>query len=281
MIDEKILNHPLFDAQAKEESGLYETIEQRLTEAGVQYPDFAPFEAPKETHVISWDSERDEFTATGLDGTWERIEHVYDHIQSLGRRHEADFDESALTSPEVDSALGKDMVFLKSHKSHSRLLIGPVNHRNIAFYHYYGFLRTAKAYIAEPSNFLLAYSFLENHPAFWTRHDPEKYPYDWATSSGLSSLWVSPMVDDEGNTVIAMEHGSSVPPEYKTRYHDTALDVWAPTFEEAYIKLAAKLHKYFYLDGTKREDVPYIPQAWEVEVADRLAKHDAEMKAND
>lgn len=282
MINEILLNDALFDESHENEKGFYESVETRLADLGIPYPAFAEIEPAKICHTIFWSEKAQEYTASGLDLSWERLEDAYKHIHSMD--HDADFDESALNSPDVESSLGSDMVFLKpvpADAPSGGLLIGPVNHREIAFYHYYGFLRTAKAYLADPSDFLKSYYFLQGHPAFWMRSEPERFPYAWNTSSGTASISSYPSVDPEGNVVISMEHGSAVPPERAMRYHDPRLDVWAPTFEKAYIEMAERTHKYFTLDGEKREDVHYDPQPWEVEVSKRLGRYNEESKAND
>jgi hypothetical protein len=282
MIDEEVLKDSLFSDSHENEKGFYESVESRLTALGISYPEFAEIEPSPTCHTISWSEENEEYTASGLDLSWERLEDAYRHIQKMG--HDAAFDDSALNSPDVESSLGADMVFLKPDTEDARsagLLIGPVNHREIAFYHYYGFLRTAKAYTEDPTDFLKSYYFLQGHPAFWTRSDPERFPYSWNTSSGTASISSFPTVDRDGNVVISMEHGSAVPPLRASRYHDPRLDVWAPTFEQAYIEMAARTHKYFTLDGEKREDVHYEPQPWEVELSKRLGRYNEESKAND
>lgn len=277
MIEDSILQNPLFDDIHEDEAGFYDSVEQRLAEIGVPYPEFVEFQKPAERRAIFWHADTKEYTAEGTDGleySWESLSNAYRELEAMG--FDADFDESVFSSPEVSSNLKSDMIFMKPRREgdpSAELLIGPVNTRRIDFYGYYSFLRTAKAYLEEPSDFLRAYYFLNGHPAFWTRPNPEKFPFEWSTSTGNSLISMYPSSDQEGNVVISLEHGASYPPERKTRYHDTRLDTFAPTYEEAIVALAEKTHRYFHLDGAKREGIEYIPQAWEVEVAKRLDEY--------
>jgi len=285
MINDSILNDPLFADKANEEDGFYDSVEQRLSAIGVSLPEFFTFEPAKERRVIVWNPEAQEYTTEGPDGvgySWERLSNAYREIEHMG--FDADFDESVLSSPDVESSLGTDMIFMKPEREgapSAELLIGPVNNRGIQYYHYYSFLQTAKTYLEESSDFLRSYQFLRMHPAFWTRPDAERNPYYWNTDGGVSSASLSVTQDDKGNVVICLEHGAAVPPERTMRYHDPRLDVYAPTFEQAIIDLAAETHKYFALDGDERPDVDYTPQPWEVEVAKRLDSYKGSMKADD
>ena len=52
----------------------------------------------------------------------------------------------------------------------------------------------------------------------------------------------------------------------QAHYHDYRLDVWADTFEQAFIELAAMVHKFFDHQGVERPDVPHVKPAWALEL---------------
>lgn len=283
MIDDSILDNPLFDPAVSNEKGFYDTVGQRLADIGVPYPEFVTFEPPQERRVITWHSDTKEYTALGKDGleySWERLSNAYRELEKMG--FDAEFDESVLSSPEVESSLGTDMIFMKPERKgapSAEVLLGPVDSDRIDFYHYYSFLQTAKAYLEDPSDFLRSYQFLRMHPAFWVRPKAETHPYYWSTDGGVASADLSVTQDKEGQVVICLEHGASVRPERTMRCHDPRLDVYAPTFEQAIIELAGLTHKFFFLDGDSRPNVDYTPQPWEVELAKRLDSYDKAMEA--
>jgi hypothetical protein len=272
MINDDVLDLSIFTESHDDDEGFYVNIEKHLNDVGIEFPSFITFEEVKPLHEISWTAAG--YAATGIEGNWPHIEELYDHIERE-LQHDASFHKSIIGSPDVEDDLG-GMVFLKDAEGRgsSRMLIGPVNKRQMSVYKYYGFLKTAKAWLAKQDDLLLAYSFLELHPAFWSRSASqiERHPHEWKMESGLGSLWTGLSRKDDGENVIMFEIGAAVEPARVMHYHDTRLDVWAPTFENAYVQLAQKVHQYFYLDGDSRPDAPYTPQDWEVEVADRLDK---------
>lgn len=283
-MDDKILESPIFDSENEEtqSAGFYQSIETHLNEAGAFYPDFMTFEQEKDKCVISWSKETG-YTATGVEGSWDSLAAIYDHIEGE-LFMDADFDMSVRQSPDVhkpENARENGVVFLKPEGNNPgvRGLIPSVDHRNIDVYGYYGFLCTAKEWLKKQEDMVLAYAFLQHHPAFWYRPDPETRPNQWVTDNGLHSLWVCPTYNDEGKTVVMMEHGAAVPPARDHHYHDPRLDVWAPTFEDGYVQTAKLLHKYFALDGSERKDIPYKPQKWEVELQERLDDYAEQDKA--
>ena len=280
MMDDTILENPLFNNdEAKEnDADFYENIEKHLASIGVSLPEFYTFDKPKKKHVISW-SEDAGYTATGLQGTWKSLAEIYDYIEDK-LKHDADFDVSARQSPQADCKDGEQrmgMVFLKALDGERsvRGLIGPIDYRQMAYYSYYSFLMCAKEWLAHPDDVVLAHSFLQHHPVFWSRHSPDTRPNEWDTDNGLSSLWVQPTYNDAGETVFMMEHGAAVPPLRREHYHDPRLDVWESTYEKALIKTAVLTHRFFALDGSERKDVPYTPQAWEVELQERLNEYNS------
>lgn len=273
MIPDDILNRDIFTDNHDNNPDFFHNIEKYLNASGISFPSFVTFEEVKPIHEISW-TEETGYVAEGVDGEWESIEELADFIER-DLKHDAKFHDSILGSPDVEDDLG-GMVFLKDKEDRgsSRMLLGPVDKRGLAVYKYYSFLGGAKAWLENQDDMVLAYSFLESHPAFWSRSRSQidRFPHEWKMDQWLSGVWIGLSRKENGENVIMLEHGAAVEPDRVMHYHDTRLDVWAPTFEEAYIQLAKNVHKYFYLDGEARPDIPYTPQDWEVEVADRLAK---------
>lgn len=139
-------------------------------------------------------------------------------------------------------------------------------------------------YEADPTSFYAAYDFIDSHPAFWTCEDGGWF---WRTSGHCARVdqMVMRVDREEDNAeaypqgyVIALETGAHVGPDehtgvehaYTAHYHDYRLDVYALTFEEAYVKLAALVHKFFNPDGTERPDVAHDKPEWVEELERRV-----------
>lgn len=143
---------------------------------------------------------------------------------------------------------------------------------HLALYQYLEWLFLAEKYYKNPEDFLLSYRFVKSHPAFWYRHNAESnyWTHDY------TRMWMEISRKDDGELVYMFEGGSAVPPNRTEHYHDPRLDVWAPSFEDGYIQFAALVDKFFYIDGSERENVPYIKQDWEIEVERRIKDYDEE-----
>ena len=74
---------------------------------------------------------------------------------------------------------------------------------------------------------------------------------------------------ETGSHLNKVEDGGKL---YQEHYHDYRLDVWANTFEQAFIKLAAKVYKFFDHQGVERPNVPHIKPAWVLELDERIAE---------
>lgn len=154
-------------------------------------------------------------------------------------------------------------------------------------------LRCHIRYQADPASFYNAYHFVDAHPAFWHRHAEwaERFPWDWETAGHCArvSQYVMKVEKEEDNPeaypqgyVIALETGCHVEtvdphfprPAYTSHYHDYKLDVYELTFELAFIELARLVDKFFYIDGTKKEDVDHVKPAWIVELEYRMEELD-------
>lgn len=271
MINDSVLEHEIFVDRDNRPDDFFTNIEFYLHQAGVEMPSFYTFKEVKPFNEISWSAEKG-YTATGVEGSWDSMSELNDHIENvLG--NDVTFHRSALKSPDVEDNLGGDMIFLKDklNKGSARMLFSPPPYRALAHWHYYQFLGTARYWLENQTDMVAAYSFLESHPAFWSRHTME-HPDTWAQDKGLSGLWIDVSKRQDGSPIVMLEHGSAVEPERIRHYHDPRLDVYADSFEEAYIQLAKKVHEFFALDGSERPDTDYEPQPWEQEVQERLEK---------
>jgi hypothetical protein len=270
MLNDDILNHAIFNQDGlPDDESSFHNIETILADAGVTYPAKVTWEDPKPVVTIKYNKEYGVFTADGMRERWDSIITAYDSLDK--RNVDIEFDESIRESPEVDDDSGLTMLGIKQKGTNfHRGLIGRVDSRPLDFNTYYSFLLVAKAWIADQDNWVLAYNFIQLHPVFWSCPRPEQYPHQWDFDSGHGSLWVAVSTNKDG-PVVMMEHGSSVPPRHNHHYHDFRLDVWAPSFENGYVQMAQKVHKFFTLDGEERPDIEYQKTQLEVDIDDRLA----------
>lgn len=127
-------------------------------------------------------------------------------------------------------------------------------------------------------DFLSAYYFIDQHPAFWTRLKHEK-TFQWHTADGRPDT-IIPCRDDTGQVCISLETGGHVEPAYTEHYHDYRLDVTEPTFEEAIVALAKRVDEIFDETGCERPEAPeYPPPAYLVEALEALKRHEERKKA--
>lgn len=137
--------------------------------------------------------------------------------------------------------------------------------KDLAIRAYLGFLFLAEAYYKNPTDFVLSFNWVKAHPAFWTRHEYD--PTSWCTN--YSTYWFD-ITQNDGEVVYMLEAGAAVQPERTTHYHDLRLDVYAPSFEDGFIRLAALVDKFFHLNGSEREKVSYIPSELEKTLTRRV-----------
>lgn len=142
---------------------------------------------------------------------------------------------------------------------------------------YHQFLQLNDEYLSNPNDFTLAYNWLERHPAFWKKLDGAAKFERWSYENGLEFLGTRVHRDEEHATpVIRLRHGAMVEPERTMRYHDPRLNVNASSFEEAYIQLAALVHKFFDEKGAERENVEYEKNEEEIALDLIFARYDNE-----
>lgn len=247
MIDDKILEHPIFDRKFETEEE-FNTIEQTLAEAGIFMPEKFTWEPVKKVRTISYDAERKVFfTETGK--TNEDIEELYESIRKKDR--DVIFDDSVFQVEGIKRGVlgGADIKIRRGW----RMLFEHHSPRPLAFHNYFSFLRLSKKWLANQDDWVAAYNFIQFHPMFWHVPNFEKYPYNWNTENGHNDIWVCVAHNDDG-PVVMLEGGRSVEPHHNHHYHDHFLDVYGKNFEDAYIQFAKKIHEYHYLDGTERKN---------------------------
>lgn len=116
---------------------------------------------------------------------------------------------------------------------------------------YRKWLETDAEYRKNPKDWVLAYNWIQDHPAFWTRQTDEK-TWHWNTSKGVR--FYTTVFYNKKKPMVAFETGGHTP-GYTETYHDLELDVYAKSFEKAYVKLAKRIDKFFNVDGTEKEGV--------------------------
>lgn len=108
---------------------------------------------------------------------------------------------------------------------------------------------TTPEYDANPDDFVTAHQWLSAHPAFWVKSGPEK-SFHWDTENGLKNMSVNVYLDDDGKTVVFLEHGIHLD-DYTGYYHDPRIFALKETFEKSILSMAKKVRKVYGLDGTE------------------------------
>ena len=180
----------------------------------------------------------------------------------------------------IDDALGGDQIFptvsdeLKSGKDDTdRRVRGFLSftfddRERIDKYSYWVFLQINEQYEKDREDWVTAYRWLKNHPAFYHRY--ESNMNDWATDDGLDDIYQNVGRDDQGGALVKLEHGTwEGKGRTGQRSVDFRLSVTASSFEEAFVLLAKRVRKNFSTDGVdygKQEDLP----VWYEELVARL-----------
>jgi hypothetical protein len=188
---------------------------------------------------------------------------------------------------EIDENIeGEDSLFLSYPSERSRLytlVLGSSDKNRLMRLQsdFKDSLDAATAYLADPLNFLSAYYFVDQHPAFWT-YDPD-HPWFWTTSGYCAKLYQCPYSADDGSLVFELEAGSHVestediegaPRAFTYHYHDYRLDAVGNSFEEAIVDLASLVHKFFSAEGIERENVDHEVPDWIETVRNRAKEVD-------
>ena len=117
-------------------------------------------------------------------------------------------------------------------------------------YSYAEFLKFTEDYRANSDDWVIAYQWLDIHPAFWHRNRPDTSR--WSTSNGMAGRWDSVHRNEDGTAGVGFEHGGTVFPVGTHHYHDTDMDTYSSGLEQAFIDYALKVDKHFNLDGTRK-----------------------------
>lgn len=142
------------------------------------------------------------------------------------------------------------------------LLGGNIDDEALAKYDYMHYLFTVERYLSDPTDFLNSWEFFTRHPAFWTRHKPDTDQWN----KTYSTFWMDITTRKDGSICFMFEAGSGVGEERTMHYHDLRLDVYANSYEDGIIQLAALTHKFFTLHGEERENVEYEKSQLELEL---------------
>lgn len=248
---------------------------QKLIVKEIILPSFYTFKPPTNVYEINVDSSGPMILITVADsdgnpegGTFSDLEQAYDFVSNT-LKGDVKFtgDIKAITGEEDNFFVS---VKSKNNPKYSRLLMARTDEDEEFFAKstYYTFLKMSNEYVNDPNDFEKAFHWLDAHPAFWSRYKADSF--DWEINNnekiGLG------VMNRNGKTVIMLETGAAVEPERTTRYHDLRLDSDAATYEEAIIKLAARVHKFYDVDGTERKNVIYQKSKFELELEAVLKK---------
>lgn len=252
----------------------------------VEMPSFYTFDEPTDVYVLHVEDDGKIWVtnkATGElqhDEAYTNIEEAYNFTQKLG---DVVFSGNVAfyTGNEKDNdpqyRLGTLSIYNPETGLYSMLLsFTDAEHEWLAKSNYLHFLESALYYLEKPDDFLRAWTFVNNHPAFWYRYSEDKNY--WITNEYSRKVWIQPALNDQNEIVFMLEAGSAVEPERTSHYHDLRLDIWASSYNEGFIKLAALVHKFFHLDGSERENVEYEKSSLEKILEERVADLDEKFK---
>ena len=216
------------------------------------YPDFLTLPEPSKTiyDILAFE---DKFVVGDLKQIFDLPSEAYDYIQEELQG------TPRFTGKDLNSA-GENMGGMFFEKGTNRLLISFTADDNYRLLksQYREFLKLNKRYQANKKDWVLAYQWVENHPAFY-----HKYPNDsehWVIDQGWASCWQS-VSRHKGQPYVLLEHGSWLDQtddegnivNIKTvASHDIDLDTSAKTYEKAVIKFAKRVNKNYDERGERR-----------------------------
>lgn len=173
---------------------------------------------------------------------------------------EAAYDSTDHNSLRLDTSLVKDgFLYANAGNASFRLLSAATDDEILWDLEgcFFEFLDDFNArFIAQPNNFMAAYKYLDNHPAFWVRENSEASitQQHWSTDNRLSKFSIEPV--ERGNRhVFYAEFGESAGPEYTHTYYDPELTDQAPTYEEVVIAVAQRTYDQFWPTGERKTTI--------------------------
>jgi len=146
---------------------------------------------------------------------------------------------------------------------------------------YRHFLEALSRYEENQEDFYGAWNFVDSHPAFWTAHELENYPWHWETSGYCSKIHQHVALGQRGLTFSLSGGGHTERetahnrPAYSEHYGDWRLEAQGGTFEEAMVDFAHRVWLSFDSEGNSlsEESFPYEVPEW---IRDLRAVHDDE-----
>jgi len=281
-IPEILAQFPFLDAKAGDPYD-HEAAKASIIK-NVTLPDFYTFDSPTPVYTVTVVADNDLVYVTvassdnsPVGGTFGDIESAYDYVRN-------ELSGDVIFAGDIEAVTGEeylDGVLTVPSKTApqlgGRMLISSTDSDDewLAKANYIQFLQKTLRYEANPKDFVTAFNWVDSHPAFWSRHIADTN--QWNTSNN-SHVWVGVgRRKDTGSSYIMLEHGSAVESDRTRHYHDLRLDVYADTYELAFVELAALVHKFFDVDGRERENVEYVKSALEVTLDERMASLAADL----
>lgn len=180
------------------------------------------------------------------DATWNLASEAYNYIhKTLGGK--AVFGDLDSTD---DASKQRGGMYFEDGTDHILISVSYEDKLNLLRYSYAEFLKFTEHYRANSDDWVIAYQWLDIHPAFWHRNRADSD--HWRTSGGMVGRWESVHRNEDGTASVGFEHGGTVFPAGTHHYHDTDMDTYAPGLEQAFVSYALKVDKHFNLDGTRK-----------------------------
>lgn len=151
----------------------------------------------------------------------------------------------------TDSVVGRTIV-VPAHNGYTQMMFD--NSDYLLLKTQLGFIQDfidneAKAYHENPKDFIAAYEFINQHPAFWVKFKTSKTDFMWSKEEGISGMWQTFYRDDDGDIICLMETGEHESPEYEHLAIRQELNTYASTYEKAIILLARSIAQTYYDNG--------------------------------
>lgn len=231
-----------------------------------------------------------DYPTSAISNPFNTFPEVYESVK-IESGYAVVFDESL---PEMKDLLIDGLITIDSGDGWGRLFISSTeaNSLNILENFYSSWITFAEnEYLQHTDDFLCSYYFVDRHPAFWTRDKAyaEKakgkvgWHDHWTTTGHTKRINHSVVFSENSPTRVSfnVETGPHISPEYVMHSCDLRLEVYGESYEEAIIKLAEKIHKFYNLDGSARENVEYEKSPLEKLLIERLASSRARQSDSD